>query len=1218
MNKILLFIITIIILFIPKLKAQVPELWGLTSAGGDGNSGTIFKTDVNGENHSLSFSFERYDGTNPSYSELCEASNGKLYGVTQNGGVNGVGVLFEYDPSNGSYTEKIHFDVTSKGGKMTGSLIEVSNGKLYGMTEIGGTFNQGVIFEYDPATDIFVKKIDFDNVNKGGSPHGSLLQADNGKLYGMTRLGGTNSKGVLFEYDPSDNSFSKKIEFDGTSKGSMPYGSLVEATNNKLYGMTKLGGTNNIGVLFEYDPSDNSFTKKIDFDNTNNGKYPTGSLFLASNGQLYGMTQLGGTNSKGVLFEYDPSDNSFIKKIEFDGTNMGQNPYGSLIQASDGMLYGMNESGGISSKGVLFEYNPGSGTITKKIDFDGSSMGANPLGSLIQASNGKLYGMTQFGGLINEGVLFEFDLNSDTYSKKIDFMFAYNGYGSWGALLQASNGKFYGLANGGGASNYGVLFEYDQANGIYTIKVDFETDKGRSPVGSLIQASNGMLYGMNQTGGANLGGVLFEYDPVNDVYTNKIDFDNILTGRYSQGSLIQASNDKLYGMTSNGGTDGLGVLFEYDLGSSTFSKKIDFDGSIKGANPLGSLIQASNGKLYGMTSNGGTDDLGVLFEFDPVTGDYIKRLDFDGDNGSSPQGSLMQASNGKLYGMTFYGGTDNKGVLFEYNPSLNTFSKILDFDGTTKGQSPRGSLFQASNGKLFGMTGSGGVNGKGVLFEINPVNNSYTKKFDFSNGSGAYGTLIEVLYDAYTWTGAEDSDWSKATNWYGNSVPTSSDNVTITDVGIAPVIASGVQAESDNLIVNSGVTLTVESGGSLITEGTITNNGTFHVQRSISNGQWHYISSPVADAFSGMFIGDYLQTWSEEDALWYEIIETNVSLVPAKGFGFWSTGSGSDIHTFTGTPNSGSQSIALTTDGTGGLYNKANLIGNPYPSSIDWTGLDDTYGAVNYHNGTAYESYNDGIGTGSPNIPPMQGFFILPASSGTFTVENSDRTHSNATSYYKSKNTISNGVVIAASNGDYEDELWIKFNPQTVSGYDFTYDAIKFFTNVEGISQIYSIKDENQFSIDVRPESEMIPLGFRNDINGYYSIRLDQIHDIASVELEDTKIDKFHDLTKGIYYFDWEITDSEERFILHLMATGIDENEAQDMQVYASNGIVYVSMDKSEDYQQITFYDLTGRVVFEKELSHEKTQSFNLNHISGAMLVQLKGNEKLRTKKIIL
>ncbi|MBS1927775.1 MAG: T9SS type A sorting domain-containing protein, partial [Bacteroidetes bacterium] len=243
---------------------------------------------------------------------------------------------------------------------------------------------------------------------------------------------------------------------------------------------------------------------------------------------------------------------------------------------------------------------------------------------------------------------------------------------------------------------------------------------------------------------SNNYGVIFSYDPVTSTYSKLIDF-GFTDGRNPQGSLLQASDGKLYGMTSNGGSNNYGVIFSYDPVTSTYSKLKDFS-STDGSNPSGSLMQASDGKLYGMTYGGGSNNAGVIFSYDPVTSTYTKLKDFGSTDGKYPNGSLMQAADGKLYGMTYWGGSNNAGVIFSYDPVTSTFSKLKDFSGTD-GMFPTGSLMQAADGKLYGMTKYGGSNGMGVAFSFDIPGSVYTKLQDFNGSNGAYpqyNSFIEI------------------------------------------------------------------------------------------------------------------------------------------------------------------------------------------------------------------------------------------------------------------------------------------------------------------------------------------------------------------------------------------------------------------------------------------------------------------------------------------
>src|SRR5690348_2724214 len=493
-------------------KAQT--LYGTTLNGGTGGAGTINRYVPATNDLTVAKSFESLDAYNPYQTNFIEASNGKLYGMTVYGGSSDAGVIFSFDLSSSTYTKLKDFDYTN-GGYPYGSLVQASNGKLYGMTVSGGSSGNGVIFSFDPSTSTYTKLKDFDYTN-GGSPYGSLVQAGNGKLYGMAAYGGNGGYGVIFSFDPSTSTYTKLMDFDNTNGGS-PYGSLIQAGNGKLYGMTYQGGTNNTGVIFSFDPATSTYTKLKDFDYTN-GSYPYGSLIQASNGKLYGTTGYGGSSDAGVIFSFDPSTSGYTKLKDFDFT-IGSNPHSNLIQASNGKLYGLTVYGGNDYQGVIFSFDLSAATYTKLKDFDGSSDGGNPYGSLVQASNGKLYGMTTYGGNSGDGVIFSFEPSVSAFTKLRDFGINEDGRYVYGGLMQASNGKLYGMTNEGGSSDAGVIFSIDPATFTYTKLKDFDYINGGNPYGSLMQGTNGKLYGMTAYGGISDAGVIFSFDPLTSIYT---------------------------------------------------------------------------------------------------------------------------------------------------------------------------------------------------------------------------------------------------------------------------------------------------------------------------------------------------------------------------------------------------------------------------------------------------------------------------------------------------------------------------------------------------------------------------------------------------------------------------------------------------------------------------------------------------------------------------
>ena len=746
-NKDKLFIgLLLFSLFSLKNYSQT-EIWGLSNMGGVNNVGAIFKTDGSGNNQTTEYEFTKIEGENPTYNQLTEATDGKLYGMTSGGGENFTGILFQYDQITNTLIKKIDFN-TVNGAVPKGSLIQATDGKLYGMTQQGGTnIYDGTLFQYDPASNILIKKLDFDYANTGGNPSGSLIQATNGIIYGMTEAGGIYGYGVLFQYDITTDVYTKLMDFEGLGDGGKPLGSLVQATNGKLYGMTSLGGLNGDGVIFEYDIISNVYTNKFNFDGLTNGSYPTGSLIQSSDGKLYGMTQQGGANNLGVLFQYNPISGSFVKKFSFSAT-IGSEPAGSLMQATDGKLYGMTQHGGVNNKGVLFQYIPVLNSYNKKVDFSGLVSGSNPQGSVTQATNGKIYGMSYDGGTDDLGVLFEYDFATSTFNKKVNFGQAINGRYPLGALVKATDGKLYGTTIQGGNNDCGVLFQYDPYTHIYSKKIDFDSIiHGHLPRAALIQATDGMLYGITQKGGINNLGVMFQYNPTTNTFVKKIDFDGSLKGSEPWGALFQANDGMLYGVTASGGLNNFGVLFQYDIVTSTYNKKIDFNGINNGKAPIGALIQAIDTKLYGVTNEGGLNNMGVIFQYDISSNNLLKKIDFDGaTKGRNPTGSLIEATDGNLYGITGWGGINDFGVLFQYNAGTNNYTKKIDFNGLNNGQIP-GKLIQASNGNLYGTTAIGGLYNKGVLFEYNFITDIYSKKNDFNGNNGGYlfnNCLVEI------------------------------------------------------------------------------------------------------------------------------------------------------------------------------------------------------------------------------------------------------------------------------------------------------------------------------------------------------------------------------------------------------------------------------------------------------------------------------------------
>lgn len=348
----------------------------------------------------------------------------------------------------------------------------------------------------------------------------------------------------------------------------------------------------------------------------------------------------------------------------------GSQPYAPLMQVTNGNLYGTTSAGGAYRDGTVFEITT-SGTLTTLHNFNHLSPvdGAQPYGGLIQARDGNLYGTTYRGGSHNVGIVYRIT-TSGTMKTLHDLDYQPDGALPYAALVQASNGSFYGTAANGGGS-VGTVFEvtdFAQFIPLYAFGAN-----GANPVAGLVQASNGNFYGTAATGGFYSCGTLFEMTP-NGTFTLLHTF-TALDGCYPQATLVQGSDGNLYGVAAAGGAHNgynAGTFFNITP-SGTFTLLHVFD-KTDGAYPTGALIQAADGNFYGTTQYGGAYNKGTIFKVTP-TGTVTTLHSFDGSDGANPVAGLAQGTDGEFYGTTYNGGGGNYGTVFNLSVNLELFGK---------------------------------------------------------------------------------------------------------------------------------------------------------------------------------------------------------------------------------------------------------------------------------------------------------------------------------------------------------------------------------------------------------------------------------------------------------------------------------------------------------------------------------------------------------------
>jgi uncharacterized repeat protein (TIGR03803 family) len=353
-------------------------------------------------------SFNGPDGAFPQHS-LVRGADGNFYGTTPSGGgtnQGGCGNVIELTAS-GQLTTLHDFDCTD-GEQPYSGVIRGRNGNFYGVTaQGGGNGIGGTIFEVTAKGELtilynFCSKT---NCSDGSTPYAGLTQARDGNFYGTTSAGGAKGGGTIFKITP-EGKLSTLYSFCSQANcqdGSDPFAGLIQGFDGNFYGTTSMGGTNNQGTIFKITPRQ-ELTTLYSFCSVANcidGATPYAGLTQASNGHLYGTTYSGGAYNEGTVFEVTQAD-GLMTLHSFNGAD-GSEPFvADLIEGADGNFYGTTADGGAYGYGgTVFKITP-SGKLTSLYSFcaeSGCAEGQGPVGGLLQGIDGTFYGTTYEGGI---------------------------------------------------------------------------------------------------------------------------------------------------------------------------------------------------------------------------------------------------------------------------------------------------------------------------------------------------------------------------------------------------------------------------------------------------------------------------------------------------------------------------------------------------------------------------------------------------------------------------------------------------------------------------------------------------------------------------------------------------------------------------------------------------------------------------------------------------
>lgn len=378
----------------------------------------------------------------------------------------------------------------SFGGAPNGSdpataLTFDAQGNLYGTTVRGGADDCGTVFQLVPiGGGRWQENVlhSFDCMDEGKNPYGGVTLDAQGNLYGTTVAGGSGGVcvgdgcGVVYKLSFSGGSWSETVlySFHDSPDGSGAGGAVVFDRAGNLYGTTPDGGADGEGAVFELSQTNGQWTERVIYNFTGGDDGAIGGLgglLVDRFGNLYGVTEIGGTFGAGTVFKMTPGPGGtwqFTTLYEFQGQPDAGFPYGGLIADAHGILYGTTYYGGANGAGSVFKLGPGPtfGAWRDAVlySFQGSTDGGMPLSTLVFDSAGNLYGTSSAGGDpgCDCGVAFVLAPNGHGgWDEQVLHTFGSNGdaaYPSYG-LTPDGAGNYFGTGVAGGSANMGAVYE---------------------------------------------------------------------------------------------------------------------------------------------------------------------------------------------------------------------------------------------------------------------------------------------------------------------------------------------------------------------------------------------------------------------------------------------------------------------------------------------------------------------------------------------------------------------------------------------------------------------------------------------------------------------------------------------------------------------------------------------------------------------------------------
>ena len=757
------------------LLATNEMLVGTTRNGGNDAAGSVFEMTTNGLLSSWYSFTGGDDGANP-FAPLVQGADGNFYGTTFQGGADDNGTIFQITPA-GDLTTLLAFDITN-GDLPFAGLTLGTDGNFYGTTYQGGASGRGTAFQF--ATNGTLTTLhSFTNGNDGGHVAGDLIEGRDGNFYGTTWKGGDYSEGTLFGIS-TNGTLTTLFSLNDTN-GTFPFAGLTQDTTGNFYGVTSQGGNSGNGTVFEL-TAGGQFINLYSFQGGNDGASPRAGLLLGSDGNLYGTTVNGGTWGYGTVFVISP-EGGLTTLVEFNGFS-GASPQTRLIQGNDGWLYGSTQYGGIYGQGTIFKLAINSAPqITTQPVTQSAFTGANVPFSVAVLGSSPLYYQWQKNGtnLADGGSV----AGSNSRILSLSGVTA-NDVGNYSVMISNALGQV--------SSSNAFLSVTSSAPSIVAQPVSLTPAAGATVTFSVSALGDFPLFYQWQTNGNNVGNHGGTSGSISGSQTATLTISNVtvanngvyavvisnalgqvtssnvtltvvtasapgtelstlhwfsnLSGAAGRGGslpngLMVASNGDIYGTTQRGSSSnaaGYGTIFQLTTNGlfSTLASLTSINGS-----PLTPLVEDAGGNFYGLTANGGTNEIGNIFEF-TADGIVTNIYSLAGDDSNYSTAGLIHGTNNDLYGVTSNDGDFGSGSIFRLEAD-GTVTNLYSFTGGLDGYGPVGALLRATDGNFYGMTDAGGTNDLGTVFKMTPdatVTSLYSFAFD-ATGYIPVGALVQ-------------------------------------------------------------------------------------------------------------------------------------------------------------------------------------------------------------------------------------------------------------------------------------------------------------------------------------------------------------------------------------------------------------------------------------------------------------------------------------------